>query len=164
MKELLNLFTGDLFNLNSLLDNTNTNTFKHLNLKTKEGHDEALKVLNEVKENELIKTMTNSWLGIDINSIVESLKDTVNDIYYNKEEDKTTSCEKCCKKVVDKSVEKVPEKPSTNISDNVSKRIHELTSEYMCKIVAPHSNASRSQLEDVENSLYEFACWIFNHK
>lgn len=114
---------------------------KVLDLKTKEGHDEAIESLNEV-----LKIFDNNpvfelFLSKDL---VNSLIGCVDKIYENS---------------VDEEENKIIQ-PSTLLTKPELDKVNALVNEYVDTIIQPLGNFEDNTLKDIKGSLTEFASWI----
>ena len=115
---------------------------KVFDLKTKEGHDEAVKSLNEVLKMLDKNPIFDLFLSKDL---VNSLIGCVDKIYENSadEEDK------------DKIVQ-----PSTLLNEDELAKVNNLVNEYVDTIIQPLGDFEYNTLKDIKGSLTEFAAWI----
>ena len=114
---------------------------KVLDLKTKEGHDEAVESLNEV-----LKMVENN---------------PIFDILLNK--DMINSLISCVDKIYENSAEKEENEiiqPSTLLNEAELEKVNGLVDEYVDTIIQPLGNFEDNTLKDIKGSLTEFASWI----
>lgn len=121
--------------LMSMLSDLNV---KPIDIKTKEGYDEAKRVIKEAKENDFCKLMMNDNFLDELESIIDK---TYTDANFNKDEFV---------------------KPSTHCSETQKHRVTELVNEYVDGIIQPLGNFSGDTVTSIKNSLFEFACWLLN--
>jgi len=126
-----------------------------LDLSKEEDYQKIVDLINECKDNELF-SIVGSLFGIDsdmLDNLLEDLKKNHDDLIAknNKKEEP----------------EKTIERPSSKIDTQVGLQIHKLVQEYIDTMVKPYNpknGLSTDQLNDAYAGLYEFACWMFNHK
>lgn len=114
---------------------------KVLDLKTKEGHDEAIESLNEVLKMFDNNPVFELFLSKDL---VNSLIGCVDKIYENS---------------VDKEENKIVQ-PSTLLTKPELDKVNALVNEYVDTIIQPLGNFEDNTLKDIKGSLTEFASWI----
>ena len=114
---------------------------KVLDLKTKEGHDEAVESLNEVLKMFDKNPVFELFLSKDL---VNSLIGCVDKIYENS---------------VDEEENKIIQ-PSTLLTKPELDKVNALVDEYVDTIIQPLGNFEDSTLKDIKGSLTEFASWI----
>ena len=114
---------------------------KVLDLKTKEGHDEAVKSLNEVLKMFDKNPVFDLFLSKDL---VNSLIGCVDKIYEN-------SAEKEENEII---------QPSTLLNEAELEKVNGLVDEYVDTIIQPLGNFEDNTLKDIKGSLTEFASWI----
>ena len=115
---------------------------KVLDLKTKEGHDEAVESLNEVLKTFDKYPAFNLFLSKDmINSLIE-----------------------CVDKIYEDSVKEEEEneiiQPSTLLNEAELEKVNGIVDEYVDTIIQPLGNFEDNTLKDIKGSLTEFAAWI----
>ena len=114
---------------------------KIFDLKTKEGHDEAVKSLNEVLKMFDKNPIFDLFLSKDL---INSLIGCVDKIYENsadKEEDKIVQ-------------------PSTLLNEAELEKVNALVNEYVDTVIQPLGDFEDNTLKDIRGSLTEFAAWI----
>lgn len=114
---------------------------KVLDLKTKEGHDEAIESLNEVLKMFDNNPVFELFLSKDL---VNSLIGCVDKIYENS---------------VDEEENKIIQ-PSTLLTKPELDKVNALVNEYVDTIIQPLGNFEDNTLKDIKGSLTEFASWI----
>lgn len=114
---------------------------KVLDLKTKEGHDEAVESLNEVLKMFDKNPVFELFLSKDL---VNSLIGCVDKIYENS---------------VDEEENKIIQ-PSTLLTKPELDKVNALVNEYVDTIIQPLGNFEDNTLKDIKGSLTEFASWI----
>lgn len=114
---------------------------KVLDLKTKEGYDEAIESLNEVLKMFDNNPVFELFLSKDL---VNSLIGCVDKIYENS---------------VDKEENKIVQ-PSTLLTKPELDKVNALVNEYVDTIIQPLGNFEDNTLKDIKGSLTEFASWI----
>ena len=114
---------------------------KVFDLKTKEGHDEAVKSLNEVLKMLDKNPVFDLFLSKDL---VNSLIGCVDKIYENSADEEE-----------DKIVQ-----PSTLLNEAELEKVNGLVDEYVDTIIQPLGNFEDNTLKDIRGSLTEFAAWI----
>lgn len=114
---------------------------KVLDLKTKEGHDEAVESLNEVLKMFDKNPVFELFLSKDL---VNSLIGCVDKIYENS---------------VDEEENKIIQ-PSTLLTKPELDKVNALVNEYVDTIIQPLGNFEDNTLKDIKGSLIEFASWI----
>lgn len=138
MNELLKTLLGNIATAGGIEE---VKDEKVLDLKTKEGHDEAIESLNEV-----LKIFDNNpvfelFLSKDL---VNSLIGCVDKIYENS---------------VDEEENKIIQ-PSTLLTKPELDKVNALVNEYVDTIIQPLGNFEDNTLKDIKGSLTEFASWI----
>lgn len=113
---------------------------KVFDLKTKEGHDEAVKSLNEVLKMFDKNPVFDLFLSKDL---VNSLIECVDKIYENSADEE------------DKIVQ-----PSTLLNEAELKKVNALVDEYVDTVIQPLGDFEDNTLKDIRGSLTEFAAWI----
>ena len=138
MNELLKTFLGNIVNEGWIEE---VKDEKVLDLKTKEGHDEAVESLNEVLkmvENNPIfefllnKDMINSLIGCVDKIYEDSAKEEENEII----------------------------QPTTLLNKAELEKVNGIVDEYVDNIIQPLGNFEDNTLKDIKGSLTEFAAWI----
>ena len=114
---------------------------KVLDLKTKEGHDEAVESLNEVLKMFDKNPVFDLFLSKDL---INSLIGCVDKIYENS---------------VDEEENKIVQ-PSTLLTKPELDKVNALVDEYVDTIIQPLGNFEDNTLKDIKGSLTEFASWI----
>lgn len=153
MNYLLKL-VNDLSEINNdkekVLDITNDNDYK-----------EFVNTVNELKNNETFDFVS-SFFDIDGNKLCDEILEAVNN--YRKENVKKEQPKKEEPKLIEQKIER----PSSKINVNIGLQIHKLVQEYVDTMIKPYNpknnGLSDSQINDAYAGLYEFACWIYNHK
>ena len=138
MNELLKTFLGNIVNEGGIEE---VKDEKVLDLKTKEGHDEAVESLNEVLKMFDKNPVFELFLSKDL---VNSLIGCVDKIYENS---------------VDEEENKIVQ-PSTLLTKPELDKVNALVDEYVDTIIQPLGNFEDSTLKDIKGSLTEFASWI----
>ena len=138
MNELLKTFLGNIVNEGGIEE---VKDEKVLNLKTKEGHDEAVESLNEVLKMFDKNPVFELFLSKDL---VNSLIGCVDKIYENS---------------VDEEENKIIQ-PSTLLTKPELDKVNALVNEYVDTIIQPLGNFEDNTLKDIKGSLTEFASWI----
>ena len=136
MNELLKALLG---NINGGIEEVKDE--KVLDLKTKEGHDEAVKSLNEVLKMFDKNPVFELFLSKDL---VNSLIGCVDKIYENS---------------VDEEENKIIQ-PSTLLTKPELDKVNALVNEYVDTIIQPLGDFEDNTLKDIRGSLTEFAAWI----
>ena len=138
MNELLKTFLGNIVNEGGIEE---VKDEKVLDLKTKEGHAEAVESLNEVLkmvENNPIfefllnKDMINSLIGCVDKIYEDSAKEEENEII----------------------------QPTTLLNKAELEKVNGIVDEYVDNIIQPLGNFEDNTLKDIKGSLTEFAAWI----
>ena len=112
-----------------------------MDLKTKEGHDEAVESLNEVLKMFDKNPVFDLFLSKDL---INSLIGCVDKIYENS---------------VDEEENKIVQ-PSTLLTKPELDKVNALVNEYVDTIIQPLGNFEDNTLKDIKGSLTEFASWI----
>lgn len=138
MNELLKTLLGNIATAGGIEE---VKDEKVLDLKTKEGHDEAIESLNEVLK------------MFDNNPVFELFlsKDLVNSLIG------------CVDKIYENSVNEEENKiiqPSTLLTKPELDKVNALVNEYVDTIIQPLGNFEDNTLKDIKGSLTEFASWI----
>ena len=138
MNELLKTLLGNIATAGGIEE---VKDEKVLDLKTKEGHDEAVESLNEVLkmvENNPIfefllnKDMINSLIGCVDKIYEDSAKEEENEII----------------------------QPTTLLNKAELEKVNGIVDEYVDNIIQPLGNFEDNTLKDIKGSLTEFAAWI----
>ena len=146
--------------------NNKENDVKVLDIKNDNDYDEFIKTVNELKNDDFMKSLFGD--NEDIwNSILE-----IAHKYHESNKPTAKKNESLNTKIVAqeplKSEEKKIERPSENISVNMGLQIHKLVQEYIDTMIKPYNpkvgGLSKEAINDAYAGLYEFACWIYNHK
>ena len=138
MNELLKTFLGNIATAGGIEE---VKDEKVLDLKTKEGHDEAVESLNEVLKMFDKNPIFELFLSKDL---VNSLIGCVDKIYENS---------------VDEEENKIIQ-PSTLLTKPELDKVNALVNEYVDTIIQPLGNFEDNTLKDIKGSLTEFASWI----
>lgn len=138
MNELLKTLLGNIATAGGIEE---VKDEKVLDLKTKEGHDEAVESLNEVLKMFDKNPIFELFLSKDL---VNSLIGCVDKIYENS---------------VDEEENKIIQ-PSTLLTKPELDKVNALVDEYVDTIIQPLGNFEDNTLKDIKGSLTEFASWI----
>lgn len=138
MNELLKTLLGNIVTAGGIEE---VKDEKVLDLKTKEGHNEAVESLNEVLKMFDKNPVFELFLSKDL---VNSLIDCVDKIYENS---------------VDEEENKIIQ-PSTLLTKPELDKVNALVNEYVDTIIQPLGNFEDNTLKDIKGSLTEFASWI----
>ena len=138
MNELLKTLLGNIATAGGIEE---VKDEKVLDLKTKEGHDEAVESLNEVLKMFDKNPVFELFLSKDL---VNSLIGCVDKIYENS---------------VDEEENKIIQ-PSTLLTKPELDKVNALVDEYVDTIIQPLGNFEDNTLKDIKGSLTEFASWI----
>ena len=138
MNELLKTLLGNIATAGGIEE---VKDEKVLDLKTKEGHDEAVESLNEVLKMFDKNPVFELFLSKDL---VNSLIGCVDKIYENS---------------VDEEENKIVQ-PSTLLTKPELDKVNALVNEYVYTIIQPLGNFEDNTLKDIKGSLTEFASWI----
>ena len=138
MNELLKTLFGNIATAGGIEE---VKDEKVLDLKTKEGHDEAVESLNEVLKMFDKNPVFELFLSKDL---VNSLIGCVDKIYENS---------------VDEEENKIIQ-PSTLLTKPELDKVNALVNEYVDTIIQPLGNFEDNTLKDIKGSLTEFAAWI----
>ena len=138
MNELLKTLLGNIATAGGIEE---VKDEKVLDLKTKEGHDEAVESLNEVLKMFDKNPVFELFLSKDL---VNSLIGCVDKIYENS---------------VDEEENKIVQ-PSTLLTKPELDKVNALVDEYVDTIIQPLGNFEDNTLKDIKGSLTEFASWI----
>lgn len=138
MNELLKTLLGNIATAGGIEE---VKDEKVLDLKTKEGHDEAVESLNEVLKMFDKNPVFELFLSKDL---VNSLIGCVDKIYENS---------------VDEEENKIIQ-PSTLLTKPELDKVNALVNEYVDTIIQPLGNFEDNTLKDIKGSLTEFASWI----
>ena len=138
MNELLKTLLGNIATAGGIEE---VKDEKVLDLKTKEGHDEAVESLNEVLKMFDKNPVFELFLSKDL---VNSLIGCVDKIYENS---------------VDEEENKIIQ-PSTLLTKPELDKVNALVNEDVDTIIQPLGNFEDNTLKDIKGSLTEFASWI----
>lgn len=138
MNELLKTLLGNIATAGGIEE---VKDEKVLDLKTKEGHDEAVESLNEVLKMFDKNPVFELFLSKDL---VNSLIGCVDKIYENS---------------IDEEENKIIQ-PSTLLTKPELDKVNALVNEYVDTIIQPLGNFEDNTLKDIKGSLTEFASWI----
>ena len=138
MNELLKSLLGNIATAGGIEE---VKDEKVLDLKTKEGHDEAVESLNEVLKMFDKNPVFELFLSKDL---VNSLIGCVDKIYENS---------------IDEEENKIIQ-PSTLLTKPELDKVNALVNEYVDTIIQPLGNFEDNTLKDIKGSLTEFASWI----
>ena len=138
MNELLKTLLGNIATAGGIEE---VKDEKVLDLKTKEGHDEAVESLNEVLKMFDKNPVFDLFLSKDL---INSLIGCVDKIYENSAEEEEN-------KIV---------QPSTLLNKAELEKVNALVDEYVDTIIQPLGNFEDNTLKDIKGSLTEFASWI----
>lgn len=138
MNELLKTLLGNIVTAGGIEE---VKDEKVLDLKTKEGHDEAVESLNEVLKMFDKNPVFELFLSKDL---VNSLIGCVDKIYENS---------------IDEEENKIVQ-PSTLLTKPELDKVNALVNEYVDTIIQPLGNFEDNTLKDIKGSLTEFASWI----
>ena len=137
MNELLKTLLGNIATAGGIEE---VKDEKVLDLKTKEGHDEAVESLNEVLKMFDKNPVFELFLSKDL---VNSLIGCVDKIYENSVDEEN--------KII---------QPSTLLTKPELDKVNALVNEYVDTIIQPLGNFEDNTLKDIKGSLTEFASWI----
>ena len=114
-------------------------------------YEELKGTINELKNNPLFGII-GSLFGID-NDTVDSLLETVDKYRKEKEAEKN---------------EPKFKRPSETISTDTGLQIHKLVQEYIDTMIKPYNpkvgGLSNQAINDAYAGLYEYSCWLIQHK
>ena len=125
--------------LNSINKIGTTIKTKKLDLSKKEDVDQAKNFIESVENNKFLMAL------IGENNI-KSIKDHINECYAKIEKENNLL------------------RPSLSTPENAKEGIAKLVQEYTSKMIFPHVKniITDKQKRDIVDSLYEFACWMYN--
>lgn len=164
-------------NLNNLIDfisDLQNNDFDlkevEIDLTNDEEYNSIVNSINKLKSNDLFMAMLTLFGGNndDLDLLLKKLENRRDQIIKDKH---IQELSKSNKKVIDLSEEKDDNKlvrPSQNIDVNMGLQIHKLVQEYIDTMIKPYNpkngGLTTDQINNAYAGLYEFACWIYNHK
>lgn len=128
---------NNLFNFLSKLSEeiVQTNDYQQLDFTKKEDVDKLDNAINSLKENKF-------FVSIFGDDLFNGLQEKVHSIY---EESKTN----------------IPKRPSSNVSEKIKNNIYKLANEYVKTLISPYENMNKEQYDKIVDSLFEFACWMY---
>lgn len=143
--------------LNSHLSDLINNESEKIDLSTTEGYEKYKTLIDELES-----SVKDNWLlgSIITPEVIENFKTFGKKVYEE-------AMEKNRKAGLDKHKEENVF-PSSKIEDIDTKlHIHRLTQEYVDIMIKPYIEKDPDTINTINNAytaLFEFACWIFNHK
>lgn len=157
--------------LDQLVNMDDQTTVKKIDLTKKEDCEYLVNTINELKENPLFSVL-GSLFGLDndnLNEILEKIESIQEELVKKEKIEEKKPVQKI---VIDKSIEEEPKKsidrPSQKIDVNMGLQIHKLVQEYVDTMIKPYNpkigGLTSEAINDAYAGLYEFACWIYNHK
>lgn len=164
----------NLQNLIDFISNLQNNDFDlkevEIDLTNDEEYNHIVDSINKLKSNGLFIMMM-TLFGIDnddLDLLLKKLENRRNKLIKDKH---IQELSKSNKKVIDLSEEKDNNqfiRPSQNIDVNMGLQIHKLVQEYIDTMIKPYNpkngGLTTDQINNAYAGLYEFACWIYNHK
>ena len=158
MNDWLNVLLKDLD-----IDKSNVTEF---DINNEEDLQNLVNEVNELKDNPLF-SLVSSLFGLTPNDIDNALKEAQRNNKIkrnNKIEQNSKKVPEVIRKEIDKSEE--IDRPSQHINTQAGLQIHKLVQEYVDTMIKPYNNnhLTQQQMNDAYAGLYEFACWIYNHK
>lgn len=164
----------NLQNLIDFISNLQNNDFDlkevEIDLTNDEEYNHIVDSINKLKSNGLFIMMM-TLFGIDnddLDLLLKKLENHRNKLIKDK---RIQELSKSNKKVIDLSEEKDDNqlvRPSQNIDVNIGLQIHKLVQEYIDTMIKPYNpkngGLTTNQINNAYVGLYEFACWIYNHK
>ena len=157
--------------LDQLVNMDDQTTVKKIDLTKKEDCEYLINTINELKENPLFSVL-GSLFGLDndnLDEILEKIESIQKELVKKEKIEEKKPIQKI---VIDKSIEEEPKKsidrPSQKIDVNMGLQIHKLVQEYVDTMIKPYNpkvgGLTSEAINDAYAGLYEFACWIYNHK
>jgi len=157
--------------LDQLVNMDDQTTVKKIDLTKKEDCEYLINTINELKENPLFSVL-GSLFGLDndnLDEILEKIESIQKELVKKEKVEEKKPIQKI---VIDKSIEEEPKKsidrPSQKIDVNMGLQIHKLVQEYVDTMIKPYNpkigGLTSEAINDAYAGLYEFACWIYNHK
>lgn len=157
--------------LDQLVNMDDQTTVKKIDLTKKEDCEYLINTINELKENPLFSVL-GSLFGLDndnLDEILEKIESIQKELVKKEKVEEKKPVQKI---VIDKSIEEEPKKsidrPSQKIDVNMGLQIHKLVQEYVDTMIKPYNpkvgGLTSEAINDAYAGLYEFACWIYNHK
>lgn len=132
--------------LNMMLNKNQDNT--ELDLTKEEDVQKFHELVNELKGNSWISTLVTGLIGED-NEFFDKLN-TFADNYYQ----------------AHKNGQPQIDRPSNHIPTNVGLQIHKLVQEYIDTMIKPYAKGilDNKSINDAYAGIYEYSCWLYNHK
>lgn len=180
--------------LDQLVNMDDQTTVKKIDLTKKEDCEYLVNTINELKENPLfsvlgslfgldnenldeilekIESIQKELVKKEINEDLDKISEKIESIQKGSvKKEKVEEKKPIQKIVIDKSIEEKPKKsidrPSQKIDVNMGLQIHKLVQEYVDTMIKPYNpkigGLTSEAINDAYAGLYEFACWIYNHK
>ena len=127
------------------LSEINVPKIDKIDLAKKEDRDLVRETINDLRNNELFSSLLSLFCD---DSIFDRLDNELNKI----EEKENTKIKR----------------PSESISTEAGLQIHKLVQEYVDTMIKPYNpkcnGLTNDQINDAYAGLYEYSCWLFNHK
>jgi len=165
-------------NLNNLIDfisDLQNNDFGlkevEIDLTNDEEYNHIVDSINKLKSNDLFMAMMILFgcNNDDLDLLLKKLENHRNKLIKDKH---IQELSKSNKKVIDLSEEKDDNhpfvRPSQNIDVNMGLQIHKLVQEYVDTMIKPYNpkngGLTTDQINNAYAGLYEYSCWLYNHK
>ena len=143
---LLNTLFGDL----AITKTPEFDNLKELDLRKDEDYEKFKESIETLKKNPIFNVL-GSLIGVDSHMLDEVVEEVDVIREQQKEEE-------------EKNIKIT--RPSETIPTNVGLQIHKLVQEYIDTMVKPYATGimDDKEINDAYAGLYEFACWIHQHK
>ena len=143
---LLNTLFGDL----AVTKTPEFDNLKELDLRKDEDYEKFKESIETLKKNPIFNVL-GSLIGVDSHMLDEVVEEV--DIIREQQKEEEEKNIKITR-------------PSETIPTNVGLQIHKLVQEYIDTMVKPYATGimDDKEINDAYAGLYEFACWIHQHK
>ena len=171
MEELLKLLSTDFLDLltDKNVDKNIENNIEICDLTNDDEYNKLVETITSLKDNSLFKIL-GATLGISLDDYLDELEDLRDEQLKEKRKKENETRKVIDKSVLPKTTTEVKEidRPSKHIDVNMGLKIHKLVQEYVDTMIKPYNPKVGGLNQDVINDayagLYEYSCWLYNHK
>ena len=171
MKNFLDLL-NELVKMN--MDNEILDDFENLDLSKDEDYEKVVQLIDEIQNDNLVR-LVGSVFGLndeDFTILLDAIKEQhklLKEKEVNKNQEQKLLPSSVQTKVKDNSISEIKvERPSQKINTQAGLQIHKLVQEYVDTMIKPYNpeigGLSTQQINDAYAGIYEYSCWLYNHK